>query len=50
MISEPFQSIFNFKTQYLAPQMYRECRLFYRELKYINTSGSNQCFCLLLCF
>ena len=30
MISQPSQSIFNFITQYLTPQMYRECRLFYR--------------------
>ena len=30
MISQPFQSIFNFKTQQLAPQMYRECRFLYR--------------------
>ena len=33
MIPEPLKSILNFKTQYLAPQMYRECRLFYREWK-----------------
>ena len=30
MISDFPHSIFNFKTQHLAPQMYRECRLFYR--------------------
>ena len=30
MISEPFQSIFDFKTQYLAPQMCRECRFLCR--------------------
>ena len=41
MIPEPLKLIFNFITQYLTPQMYRECRLFYRELKYMNTSGSN---------
>ena len=30
MISEPLQSIFNSKTQYLAPQMCRECRFLCR--------------------
>ena len=50
MIPELLKSIFNFPTQYLAPQMYRECRLFYRELKHIDISGTNQCFCLLLSF
>ena len=30
MISDFPQSIFNFKTQHLARQMYRECRFLYR--------------------